>query len=336
MSSAAIAESEDLPLTPAAETWLRNKVKEYRGPGHLRKFGWGQSNPTFRLITPSGDYVLRRKPPGSLLPKAHMIEREFRVMRALHGSGVPVPRMHAYCNDPSVLGTAFFIMEHVEGRIFHDQRLPALTREQRAEIFNAMNDVGARLHAVAPTQVGLGDYGRPESFVTRQIALWTRQYRASEMQPTEAMERLIDWLPRNLPPEQPGRIFHGDLRLDNMIFHPSELRVVALLDWELSTLGDPLADFAYYAMVWRVDADLFRGFGGLDRPALGIPEEEDYVRDYCERSGLADFPAWDFYLAFSFFRLAAILQGSGDALRTGRRAPQTQRTSARALARLRR
>ena len=299
----------DTPLPPEAEAWLAAHVEGYRGPGVLKKFDFGQSNPTFRLSTPSRDYVLRRKPLGQLLPKAHAVEREYRIMRALEGSGVPVPRALALCEDPALLGAAFFVMECVEGRIFYDQRMPGVPAEERAALFDAMNDAVARLHGVDPAAIGLGDYGRSEGFVRRQVELWTKQYRATEGDRIEAMERLIEWLPGRIPAEQPGRIFHGDLRLDNMIFHPTEPRVIALLDWELSTLGDPLADFAYHAMVWRVGADLFRGFGDLDRAAMGIPEEGDYVARYCARTGRTAIPDWDFYLAFSMFRLAAILQG---------------------------
>ncbi len=299
----------DEVIPPAAEAWLAAHVAGYRGPGVLRKFDFGQSNPTFRLSTPARDYVLRRKPLGPLLPKAHAIEREYRVMRALEGSGVPAPRVLALCEDVSLLGAAFYVMEFVDGRIFYDQRLPGIEPGERAALFDGMNRAVAQLHSVDPAAIGLGDYGRSEGFVRRQVELWTRQYRATEGRRIAAMEGLIDWLPRHVPPEQPGRIFHGDLRLDNMIFHPTEPRVIALLDWELSTLGDPLADFAYHAMVWRVGADLFRGFADLDRGALGLPEEADYVAAYCERTGREGIADWDFYLAFSLFRLAAILQG---------------------------
>ena len=301
--------SANTALSREAEAWLESHVEGYAGPGLLKKFDFGQSNPTFRLSTPGRDYVLRRKPLGPLLPKAHAVEREYRILRALEGSGVPVPRALALCEDPSLLGAAFFVMEFVDGRIFYDQRLPGLSPPERGALFDAMNDAVARLHGVDPQTIGVGDYGRSEGFVRRQIELWTRQYRVTEGDGIEAMEQLIEWLPDHVPAEQPGRIFHGDLRLDNMIFHPTEPRVIALLDWELSTLGDPLADFAYHAMVWRVGAGLFRGFGDLDRVALGIPEEADYVARYCARTGRASIPDWDFYLAFSLFRLAAILQG---------------------------
>lgn len=299
----------DEVLPARVDAWLALHVPDYEGPGTLHKFGFGQSNPTFRLQTPTRNFVLRRKPFGSLLPKAHAIEREFKVLAALRDSNVPVPRVHAYCGDAELLGAEFYVMDHVEGRIFYDQRLPGLSRKERAEIFDGMNAAVASLHQVDFNAVGLYDFGRPQNFTERQVALWTRQYRACEGSRCEAMDRLIDWLPANLPPEQPPAIFHGDLRLDNMIFHPVEPRVVALLDWELSTIGDPLADFAYHAMVWRVGADLFRGFADLDRKAIGIPEESDYVQQYCARVGRAGIDNWSFYLAFSLFRVAAILQG---------------------------
>ncbi|MXO60635.1 phosphotransferase [Altererythrobacter salegens] len=275
----------------------------------MEKFGFGQSNPTYRVRSEAGDFVLRRKPFGELLPKAHAIEREFQVLHALAQSDVPVPRVHALCEDPQVLGAAFYVMDFVDGRIFYDQRLPGLSAHQRAEIFDAMNVAVSSLHNVDPLSVGLDSFGRSDGFLERQVSLWTRQYRASEGARCEAMDELIAWLPENLPTPQTGRIFHGDLRLDNMIFHPTEPRVVAFLDWELSTLGDPLADFAYHAMVWRVGAELFRGFADLDRAAMGIPEESEYVQRYCKRTGRSGIPHWDFYLAFSLFRVAAILQG---------------------------
>ncbi len=312
-------------LPGSVDAWLTAQIPDYRGPGRLEKFGFGQSNPTYKLRSASGDYVLRRKPLGPLLPKAHAIEREFQVLRALHGSGVPVPRVRAFCDDTTLLGAAFYVMDFVPGRIFYDQRLPGLSAAERSAIFDSMNATVASLHAVDPAAVGLEHYGRGENFLERQVALWTRQYRASEGQRIAAMEELIAWLPKHLPPDQPSRIFHGDLRLDNMIFHASEPRVVALLDWELSTIGDPLADFAYHAMVWRIGADLFRGFGDLDRGALGIPEEADYIKLYCARTGRSALPNWNFYLAYSLFRGAAILQG------VWRRAQNGQASSADAI-----
>lgn len=296
-------------LGPAAESWLTAHVEGYVGPGCLHKFSFGQSNPTYRLTARSGTYVLRRKPFGPLLPKAHAIDREFRVLRALSGSAVPVPPVLAYCSNPAILGAEFYVMAFMDGRIFYDQRLPGLKPAERAEIFDAMNVAVSALHSVDPEEVSLDDFGRSSGFLSRQVSLWTQQYGATKRSTCEPMEQLIAWLPENLPPEQPPRIFHGDLRLDNMVFHPTEPRVVALLDWELATIGDPLADFAYHMLVWRVGADLFRGLGDLDRGALGIPDEANYLERYCQRTGRTGVPYWHFYLAFSLFRVAAILQG---------------------------
>lgn len=295
--------------TSLMEAWLTANVAGYQGPGRMMKFGFGQSNPTYRLSAASGDYVVRRKPFGPLLPKAHAIDREFRVLGALASSQVPVPKVLAFCGDAAVLGAEFYVMEFVHGRIFYDQSLPGLTRDQRAGLFDGMNDAVARLHAIDPAQAGLADFGRNSGFLGRQVHMWTRQYRAANGPPSSAMEDLIAWLPAHLPPDQPEAVFHGDLRLDNMIFHATEPRVIAILDWELSTIGDPLADFAYHAMAWRIGATLFRGYADLDRHALGIPEEQAYIRQYCERTGRTDLPHWNFYVAFSLFRLAAILRG---------------------------
>jgi aminoglycoside phosphotransferase (APT) family kinase protein len=318
-------------LPAKAQAWLEAAVPGFRGPATLRKFGFGQSNPTYLLEARSGRFVLRRKPFGPLLPKAHAIEREYRVMHALAQGEVPVPRMLALCEDADVLGAHFYVMEYVDGRIFYDQTLPGLAPQERAAIFDGMNRAVVALHAVDPLAVGLEGYGRTEGFLARQVTTWTRQYRASEGEPIPEMEELIQWLPTALPPEQPARIFHGDLRLDNMIFHPTQPHVIALLDWELSTLGDPLADLAYHMMVWRIAPNVFRGLAGLARPDYGIPGEAEYLARYCERAGLAGIVHWDFYLAFSLFRVAAILQGvwrraqdgqasAGDALEVGAKA----------------
>jgi aminoglycoside phosphotransferase (APT) family kinase protein len=239
-----------------------------------------------------------------------MIEREFAVMDGLKGSGVPVPAMLALCDDPAVIGAAFFLMDFVDGRIFWDPALPDLPRHERTAAFASMNETVARLHMVDPAAVGLADFGRPQDFMGRQVRRWTEQYRAAETRPIAAMESLITWLPGRLPPDSPRpALFHGDLRLDNMIFHPTEPRVVAVLDWELSTLGDPIADLAYHMMTWRIPPELFRGLHGLDLEALGIPGEEAYRADYFARMGRDDSVDWPFYLAFGLFRVASILQG---------------------------
>jgi aminoglycoside phosphotransferase (APT) family kinase protein len=291
------------------ESWLATHVADYGGPADISCFEGGQSNPTYRLVAPSGSYVLRRKPSGLLLPSAHAIDREFRVLSALAGSGVPVAPVHNYCADETVIGTPFYVMDLVEGRIFWDQTLPGLSRQERGTIFDSMNEMIARLHKLDPASVGLQDYGRPNNFMERQIARWTRQYRASEIDEIPSMNQLIDWLPRHIPGQSGGAIVHGDYRLDNLIIHPSEPRVIAVLDWELSTIGDPIADFAYHAMAWRISPDVFRGLGGVDIGALGIPDEAEYLARYCERTGRATMPSWEFYMVYSMFRLAAIIQG---------------------------
>ena len=274
----------------------------------LEQFKGGQSNPTYKI---NDQYVLRRKPPGKLLPSAHAVDREYRVIKALHSTGFPVAKPHVLCEDESVIGTAFYVMAFVEGRVLWDQSLPGMTKAERAEIWDALNEVMARLHLVDYRAVGLEDFGKPGNYIERQIARWTKQYQASETERVEAMDNLIAWLPKNIPPSAATTVVHGDYRLDNTIFHPSEPRVLAVLDWELSTLGDPLADFAYHRMSWHIPPGQFRGIAGLDLSSLGIPSEADYVKKYCERTGRAGInPShWDFYIAYNLFRIAAILQG---------------------------
>ena len=319
----------------ALAAWLALHVDGFAGPLTLEQFAGGQSNPTFKLITPSRTYVMRAKPGPSakLLPSAHAVEREYRVMHALAGTDVPVAQMLALCEDESVTGRAFYVMEFVEGRVLWDQSLPGVTPAERGAIYDEMNRVIAALHSVDVAAVGLADYGRPGNYFARQIGRWSKQYLASETEPIEAMTRLIDWLPQHMPEETGARvsIVHGDYRLDNLIFHPSEPRVLAVLDWELSTLGDPLADFAYHCMAWHVDPAQFRGIAGLDWAALGIPDEAHYMERYCTRTGFKIHGDWNFYLAYNMFRIAAILQGimkrvvdgtaaSAQALDAGRRA----------------
>ena len=292
------------------EAWLREHVPGYRGRPVLERFEGSQSNPTFKLSSDSGAYVLRRKPAGTLLASAHAVDREFRVMRALAGTDVPVPRTYALCEDDTVVGSAFYVMECVSGRVFYDQRLPDVARDERAAYFDAMNATVAALHAVDYRAIGLESYGRPANYLARQIDRWSKQYRASETDPIEGMDRLIEWLPAHLPAEgETSSIVHGDFRMDNVMFHPTEPRVVAVLDWELSTLGDPLVDFAYHVMSWRIAPDLFRGLGGLDLAELGIPSEAEYVAAYCARTGRAAVAEWEYYIVYSMFRIAAILQG---------------------------
>jgi aminoglycoside phosphotransferase (APT) family kinase protein len=300
---------QELPIE-RLDVWLSTNVAGFRGPVSAERFAGGQSNPTYKLTAASGNYVLRRKPPGPLLPSAHAVEREFRVMRALAETAVPVPRVYALCEDDAVIGSAFYVMEHLDGRIFWDQRLPEIANAaERAAMFDSMNRVIADLHKVDYAAVGLGEFGRPGNYMGRQIARWSRQYRASETESIAAMDHLIEWLPEHLPPESPPAIVHGDYRMDNLIFHKSEPRVIGVLDWELSTIGDPLADFAYHVLTWRVTPELFRGLAGVDFAALGIPGEADYVAAYCRRTGRAAIAGWEFYLVYSLFRIAAILQG---------------------------
>jgi aminoglycoside phosphotransferase (APT) family kinase protein len=292
--------------------WLARRLPGLEAPLQVEQFKGGQSNPTFLLRSGERGWVLRRKPPGVLLASAHAVDREFRVLRALADTEIPVPRAHVLCEDQDVIGSSFYVMDHVEGRIFWNPALPGVDPRERAALFDELNRVVAALHRVDPNAVGLGDYGKPGAYVERQISRWTRQYRASETSKIDAVERLIEWLPLHVPPEMPGRIVHGDYRMDNVVFHPSEPRILAVLDWELSTLGDPVADFAYHCMNWRLPSDGSRALGGLDVRALGIPTEDDYARRYFERVGLgerASAATWTFYMVFNMFRLVGILQG---------------------------
>ncbi|WP_226579903.1 phosphotransferase family protein [Acuticoccus sediminis] len=299
----------DGPAPPALEAWLTANVAGYQGPATLDKISGGQSNPTFRATAPSGRYVIRRKPLGETLPSAHAVDREFRVLSALAATDVPVPPVHALCEDHDVAGQMFYVMDMVPGRVFWDPRLEELTTAERGGIFASMNETIAAIHRIDPAAVGLDDFGRHGGYLERQISRWTRQYRASETGPNPAMEDLIAWLPENKPAEGETRLVHGDYRLDNVLIHPTEPRIVAVLDWELSTLGDPRADFAYHAMTWRFAPDLFRGLEGADLNALGIPSEDEYVARYAEASGFDPRGDWTFFLALSMFRIAAIVQG---------------------------
>jgi len=300
--------SAELPLN-RLEPWLAAHVPGFRGPLAAERFAGGQSNPTYKLTSGSGAYVLRRKPSGTLLPSAHAVDREYRVMRALARTAVPVPQVHALCEDAGVIGSAFYVMEFLDGRIFWDQRLPEVGVAERGVMFDSMNQVIAALHSLDPGAVGLGDFGRPGNYLARQIARWSRQYQASETDKQPAMDALIEWLPRHLPAEAEARIVHGDYRMDNLVFHKTEPVVVGVLDWELSTTGDALADFAYHAMMWRVSPELFRGLAGVDFASLNIPTEAEYVAAYCRRTGRPAVENWEFYIVYSLFRLAAILQG---------------------------
>jgi aminoglycoside phosphotransferase (APT) family kinase protein len=295
----------------ALEAYLARHIEGFAGPLHVSQFKGGQSNPTFLLSARTGRYVLRKKPPGVLLPSAHAVEREYRVIEALDGTDVPVARSRCLCEDASIIGTPFYVMDYVEGRILWDPTLPGFEPAERAAMFDEMNRVVAALHRVDVDAAGLQGYGRPNGYVERQVARWIKQYHAAVTEPIPAMEHLIEWLPRHLPPEEITTVVHGDLRLDNMIFHPTKPRVIAVLDWELSTLGDPLSDLAYHMLTWYLTAQEFRGMAGDDLAALGIPGIEPYLARYCERTGRAaiDPARWNFYVVFNMFRLAAILQG---------------------------
>jgi len=291
----------------------------------LEQFKGGQSNPTYRLSAADGKkYVLRRKPPGKLLPSAHAVDREYRVIKALHPTGFPVAKPHVLCEDESVIGTAFYVMDYVEGRVLWDPALPGMTKAERAAIWDEQNKVIARLHSIDYRAIGLEDFGKPGNYIGRQVERWSKQYRASETQRIEAMDNLIGWLPRNIPPEAGTTVVHGDFRLDNTIFHPTEPRILAVLDWELSTLGDPLADFAYHCMGFHIPPDKFRGVAGLPLEELGIPSESEYVKSYCRRTRRAaiDVMVWDFYLAYNLFRIAAICQGIAKRVLDGTAASQ--------------
>jgi aminoglycoside phosphotransferase (APT) family kinase protein len=316
----------------ALESHLSAALPAFRGPITVRQFPGGQSNPTYQLVTPQARYVLRRKPPGALLPSAHAIEREYRVMAALaSGTDVPVAQPLLLCEDARVIGTAFYLMEFVAGRIFWDPALPQIAREQRAAHFDAMNAAIASLHSVDPIAVGLGDFGRADGYVARQIARWSKQYLADEAAGRDpTLDRLIEWLPANQPAAEPAAaIVHGDFRIDNMIFDASEPRVIAIMDWELSTLGDPFADFAYHLMMYRMANESIPGLLGRDVAELGLPSEAQYVAAYCRRRGLAELPHLDFYLAFCMFRLAAIFHGiRGRVARGTAVSPQARRYAA--------
>lgn len=293
--------------------------------------GGGQSNPTFRVTTDHGDFILRKKPAGHLLPSAHAIDREYRVMQALAETGVPVPRMLAWCESEDIVGTSFYVMEFLKGRVFLDPALPTVDASERREIYREMLRVIARLHAVDPSAIGLEGFGRGQGYVARQVALWSRQLEQSTLPVPPVMRRLMEWLPENIPGSDEIRVVHGDFRLDNLLFHPSEPRVLGVLDWELSTLGDPLADFSYHCMAWRIPPTLWRGIAGLDLAGLGIPSEEEHVRGYAEGTRRDVQGHLHVYMAYNLFRIAAILHGIGQRVADGTAtAPDAAENAARA------
>lgn len=304
--------SERLRFDEAAlERWMAGNVRGFCGPLRASQFKGGQSNPTYRIDSPSGSYVLRRKPPGKLLAGAHAVEREYRVLKALGAQSFPVPRAHALCEDENVIGTPFYIMELVQGRIFWEAQLPGLQCDERTACFDSMNATIAVLHNFDPDDIGLAGYGKPTGYVERQVARWSKQYLAdTDAGRVPAMDQLVDWLGKNLPADSgEARIAHGDFRCDNMIFAAAEPKVAAVLDWELSTLGDPAADFTYHLLMYRMPATLFSGLAGMDIDALGIPSEEEYVAAYCRRTGRAGLNNVDYLVVFCLFRLAAIIHG---------------------------
>jgi aminoglycoside phosphotransferase (APT) family kinase protein len=295
----------------ALDQWMQEHVPGFRGPISVSQFKGGQSNPTYRIDSPGGTYVLRRKPPGKLLPGAHAVDREYRVLTAIGQEDFPVPRTRGLCEDESVIGTAFYVMDLVEGPIFWEAQLPGLSPDDRSQAFDSMNSTIAKLHNFDPRAIGLQDYGKPSGFVERQVARWSRQYLGDvEAGRIEAMDRLVDWLEKHLPPDS-GRssVVHGDFRCDNMIFGIERPVVRAVLDWELSTLGDPAADFTYHLLMYRMPKALFAGLAGIDLEPLGIPSERDYVDAYCRRTGRDHLPNKDYLIVFCLFRLAAIIHG---------------------------
>ncbi len=306
--------------TKTLQKYMQSHVAGFQGPLTVSQFKGGQSNPTYLLASPSGKYVLRRKPPGKLLKSAHAVDREFRVISALYAADFPVPRPFVLCEDEEIVGTIFFIMEFIEGRIFWDLDLPNMDPDERRAIYDQANQTIANLHNFDVDRIGLADYGRPGNYFARQISRWSKQYVASETSKIDGMDRLMAWLPDNIPDDETATVVHGDYRLDNMIFHPTEPRVIAVLDWELSTIGHPIGDFTYHMMTWQMPEIGIgsTGLAGKDIVALGIPTEDEYVATYCERTGReGGIPHRDFYAAYNFFRLAAILQGVAGRVRDG-------------------
>ena len=315
--------------------YLAQQIDDFGRPLTVRQFKGGQSNPTYQLITPNRKYVLRRKPPGRLLPSAHAVDREYRVIAALYPTGFPVAKPYVLCEDESIIGTAFYVMEYVDGRIFWGPLLPGVSKEERFAVYDAMNATIAQLHTLDCEKLGLADFGKPGNYIGRQIARWTKQYLASETENIPEMNRLIDWLPKHLPEEERSTVVHGDFRLDNMILHPDRPEILAVLDWELSTIGDPMADFTYHLMQWQMPPDISTSGAGsllnVDFAALGIPDMGAYVEMYCQRTGRAGVPNLDYYAAYNFFRLAGILQGIVGRVRDGTAANENAAQSAAAV-----
>jgi aminoglycoside phosphotransferase (APT) family kinase protein len=304
-----VPEGKDIIDEGALAAWMVDNVEGFVGPVEVRKFAGGQSNPTYKLTSPSGSYVLRRKPLGPLLPSAHAVDREYKVIAGLHPTGFPVAKPYGLCTDDNIIGSWFYIMDMVEGRTIWDGAMPGSDPAERRAVYEAMIDTLAALHAIYIEATGLSDYGKPGNYFERQVGRWTKQYRAAETEVMPEMERLIEWLPKTLPAQDRVSIVHGDYRIDNMIFDAKEPKVLAVLDWELGTLGDPLADFTYVAMAWVTENSGRSGVMDLDRKTLGIPELDEMVGRYCAATGRDGIPNLDWYFAFNFFRLAGIIQG---------------------------
>lgn len=321
--------------TQRLDDWMQAHVGGFRGPLSAAQFKGGQSNPTYLLESPSGRYVMRRKPPGKLLKSAHAVDREFRVISALYDAGFPVPRPFALCADDDVVGTMFYIMGFAEGRIFWELDLPGIEPDERRAIYDNASETIAKLHMLDPAEIGLEDFGRPGNYFARQISRWSGQYVASEIDKIDAMDRLMEWLPANIPEDESSSVVHGDFRLDNVVLHPTEPRIIAVLDWELSTIGHPLGDFTYHLMAWQMPAVGIgsTGLRDVDIAGLGIPSEDDYVEWYCRRTGRdGGIPNRDFYSAYNFFRIAAILQGIAGRVRDGTAASAHAERAAQAVA----
>lgn len=301
------------------DEYLRSHLEGYAGPLTVRQFKGGQSNPTYLLETAGASYVMRRKPPGDLLKSAHAVDREYRVISALYAAGFPVPRPYLLCADEDIVGTMFYVMEFLDGRIVWDLDLPGFSPDERAAVYDSLNETIAALHSFDPASLGLADYGKPGNYFSRQISRWSRQYEASATQVIPAMDRLIAWLPENIPDDESASLVHGDFRLDNVVLHPDEPRVIGVLDWELSTIGHPLGDFTYHLMAWQMpDIGIgSTGLAGKDLAALGIPGEDAYIAQYCDRTGRDGISDRNFYSAYNFFRIAAILQGIAGRVRDG-------------------
>lgn len=322
----AVREGYEIDI-PSLQSYMSQNVKGFEGPLEVRQFKGGQSNPTYLLLTPGKKYVLRRKPPGTLLKSAHAVDREYRVIKTLQETDIPVAKPYALCLDDTVIGTWFYIMDYVEGRVFWSY--DSMPEADRKDIYFAMNEIQARLHSLDYRQLGLGDYGKPGNYFERQISRWTKQYEASKDKPYTAMEKLIDWLKANIPENDETSLVHGDFRLDNMIIHPTENRILAIIDWELSTLGHPLSDFAYSCLPWYSPQAMFNGFSDVDKAAHNLPTEREFIEAYCRNTGRSGIENWNYYMAFNFFRLAAIIFGIKGRIRDGTAASAKAKETAR-------